>query len=88
MAIAHKFGGIVVQPVRSGAAKGRPLIAGALREAFQVNKLVVEIDTARPGASPEFSFAKSGDRLLDVDNLPANLEDGVHVVEARILGAP
>jgi hypothetical protein len=88
VAFANKFGVIVVQPVRSGPAEARPFVAGALREAFQVDKLFIEIDTTRSGAALEFCFAKSGDGLLDVDNLPANFEDGVHVVEVRILGAP
>ena len=77
-----------MQPVRIRSAEGRPLIAGALREAFQVNKLVVEIDAAGSRASFEFGFAKSGNRLLDVDNLAADFEDGVHVVEVRIFGTP
>ena len=58
--VADQLGAVVVHPVGIRLAEAGPFVAGALRVAFEVDELVVDLDAAGAGAAFELGFAETG----------------------------
>jgi hypothetical protein len=70
-----------VHPVRHGLAQSCPIVAGALREAQQIDEPTVDVDAPRARSAPEGRLTKSSQRRAAVDHCSADDQVGDDVVK-------
>ena len=74
----------ITHPWRHRQTYRWPFIRRALRIAFELNRIIVELDEAMT----ELSLAKTGARSDDIDNLTIGLKNCVNVVKIAVTPAP
>ena len=89
VAVANQLGREIVHPVGIRLPKPGPFVARSLGKSFEIDKLVVEMNTPPVPAPPLNSVLRKPVVVLQTSTtLPSTVSNGVNIVQIRIVDAP